>query len=127
MTGLGIFLLVIIVIVLLWPVISRWLQRKAMEKMEDYMRDSMGMPPREKKKSRKAEGREEYSQRQRTRKTQRHQDGPIIPKEYAEDVEFTETIEYSERVFTHTEEGEEYHESQISDAEYTEIKKNSAK
>ena len=129
---LGILILIVIFFWLVWPAISRWLRRKAMEKAEDYLRSSMGMPPRDKKK-RKAGAQSPYDDegyygRTRTNSSQhsshRHE-GPIIPKEYAEDVEFTETIDYSEKEYHIDPKGREtYHESQISDAEYIEIKKN---
>lgn len=56
------------------------------------------------------------------RRRSRRKDG-IIPKEYAVDVEYVETKDYSsgpERI--HEEKREEYHESQVSDAEWEDIK-----
>ncbi|MCH5227000.1 MAG: hypothetical protein J1F16_04190 [Muribaculaceae bacterium] len=136
MTGLGILILAVVFFWLVWPYIARWLKRKAMERAEDYMRASMGMPPREKKK-RSAWGKKEntedtaytYRERRNPFGNERYgHEGPIIPKEYAEDVEFVETKDYSESSFKNTKEGSEsYHESQISDAEYVEIKKSRSK
>ena len=134
MRGLGILILVVLFFWLLWPTISRWLKRKAMERAEDYMRASMGMPPRDKKKKKKSgansteEGNTYYYQRKRRNPfgPDRYTDEPIIPKEYAEDVEFVETKDYSstESRMNHGDKKvETYHESQISDAEFTEIKK----
>lgn len=130
MKGLGILILIVLFLWLVWPVISRWLRKKAMERAEDYLRTSMGMPPRDKKANKKNNQDGFYNNRKRSnpyeqpkRNSERE---AIIPKEYAEDVEFTETIEYSSRETTKT--GEKitvYQESQISDAEYTEIKTDS--
>lgn len=130
MRGLGILILIVMFFWLIWPVLSRWLKRKAMEKAEDYMRSSMGMPPRDKKRNsgRKQENRTSGQTYYRTggqNSYSRQNHGPIIPKEYAEDVEFTETIDYSqtESRYRSGDKIETYHESQISDAEWIEIKK----
>lgn len=129
MRGLGILALIIAFFVLVWPYIARWLKRKAMDKAEDYLRASMGMPPRDKKASKE---RRRYSHPEEN--FSGHNGGfnhtynkkePIIPKDYAEDVEFIETVNYSETsVRVEKSKGEKiYHESQISDVEWTEIKK----
>ena len=134
MRGLGILILVVLFLWLVWPYIARWLKRKATERAEDYLRASMGMPPRDKKNRKKAnyrnsEEEQTYYQRQRRNpfSKDRYTKGPIIPPEYAEDVEFTETIDYSSETHkTHTTASGEttsFHESQISDVEFTEIKK----
>ena len=129
MQGLGIIILIVVFFWLIWPVISRWLKRKAMEKAEDYMRSQMGMPPRDRKNKRQGSAKENssqenyYYQRQR-RKPYSNENEPLIPKEYAEDVEFKETKDYSETTTNHhsTKKIETYNESQISDAEWTEVK-----
>lgn len=130
MRGLGILLLVVVFLVFVWPAISRWLKRKAMDKAEDYLRRSMGMPPRDKN-SRKKNSTGSYSQDRYNHSYQRQDHNrssarqePIIPKEYAEDVEFVETKDFSSTE-THTSNVnfESFHESQISDADWTEIKK----
>lgn len=128
MKGIAILLLIVIFFCLIWPVIARWLKKKAMERMEDYVRSSMGMPPRDKKKRATGRNQEEYQQgfyqRKRRNPFSQKSDEPLIPKEYAEDVEFTETIDYSSTEYRHSADGniKHYHESQISDAEWTEIK-----
>lgn len=128
---MGILILIVIFFWLIWPTVSRWIKRKAMERAEDYMRSSFGLPPREKKRKKSKQRVDEsenddYGQHRTYRRRSGH--GPIIPKEYAEDVEFTETIDYSEEEHRHSAGGEErYHESQISDAEFIEIKKDSSK
>ncbi|MCH5225650.1 MAG: hypothetical protein J1D77_06595 [Muribaculaceae bacterium] len=133
MTGLGILILVVLFIWIVWPYIARWLKRKAIERAEDYMRAQMGMPPRDKKSRRKSQEDETFSREGRQRRNPFGQDRygaePLIPKEYAEDVEFVETKDYSETELrekrAHTE--TYYHESQISDAEWTEVKKPGSK
>ena len=136
MKGFAILIFIVAFFWLLWPVISRWLKRKAMERTEDYLRQAMGMPPREKKQKGKDRRNKEaddnysyqsYNQRQRDPYRRRYS-GPIIPREYAEDVEYVEYIDYSgteyiQRISRHI---EIYFESQISDAEWTEIKKSRA-
>lgn len=135
MQGLGIIILIVLFFWIVWPYISRWLKRKATEKAEDYLRAQMGMPPRDKK-SRKGSfwsgsSESSHNSRQRERRNPFGPDsytrGPIIPKEYAEDVEFVETKDYSETERRTVSGSESYHESQISDAEYTEIKKSGSK
>lgn len=135
MRGLGILILIVIFFWLIWPTISRWLKRKAMERAEDYMRSTMGMPPRDKSKKRSGgynsnDSKETYNRRRKNpygHETNTNE--PLIPKEYAEDVEFTETIDYSSTEFRSEHKGgsEEFHESQISDVEWTEIKKSHSK
>lgn len=133
MRGLGILILAVLFFWVFWPLIARWLKRKAMERAEDYMRSRMGMPPREKKKKKDdSASRDYYSQS--SRKDQygytRHVKEPLIPKEYAEDVEFTESHDYSARGEYHEDaakNGKIYHESQVSDVEYVEIKESRTK
>lgn len=136
MRGLGILILIVVFFWLIWPLISRWLKRKAMERAEDYMRKSMGMPPRDKKKKNQSDNTSQtqggyYYQRQRRNPfgQDRYGNEPLIPKEYAEDVEFTETKDYSstESNGKTGEKIETYHESQVSDAEWTEVKKHRSK
>ena len=136
MTGLGILLLIVVFFWIIWPVIAKWLKRKAMERAEDYMRASMGMPPRDRKKKNTAGASGTYKSTSGYNRERRNPFGPdrygqepLIPKEYAEDVEFTETIDYSSTEFREKTSGktEQYHESQISDAEWIEIKKTRSK
>ena len=115
MQGLGILILIVLFLWLFWPPISRWLKRKAMLKAEAYVRSKMGMPPpppHERKEKKGSRNRQQPKPHE-----------PLIPKEYAEDVEYTETIEYSEtQIGEKTKTTVKYTESQISDAEWTEIK-----
>lgn len=129
MRGLGILILIVMFFWLVWPIISRWLKRKAMERAEDYMRASMGMPPRDKhrksykKQEQNFSGRD-YGTGQGNPYTSQSEKEPLIPREYAEDVEFVETKEYSSTTIETHSKGKTkiYHESQISDVEWIEIK-----
>ena len=135
MRGLGILILIVLFFWLVWPVISRWLKRKAMERTENYIRSKMGMPPRDKsrgdQRGRQGQRNYQYGSSQGRRRNpfgpDRYTSEPIIPKEYAEDVEYIETKEFSSTTTSTFETGkkktsETYHESQISDAEWVDIK-----
>ena len=109
---------------------------------EDYLRKATGMPPRsgsreEKRQQRasrqayssagsssSASSSSSYSRRaRRQRNSQRGYNEPIIPPEYAEDVEFVETKTFSETIIGGSDgKQRQYHESQVSDAEWVEIK-----
>lgn len=135
MSGFGILILVILFLWIVWPYIARWLKRKAMERAEDYMRASMGLPPRNKKtrkdNSKQQTGYQEYSQQEKFRNSRRYSNTnePLIPKEYAEDVEFVETRDYSQTDSQKQDKKERinYHESQVSDVEFVEVKKSGSK
>lgn len=141
------FLIILIIIFVAGPFLIRlllpYIQRWAAGKMEDQLRRRMGMPSRkeEQRMRREAERRQTSDARrsadegrygtQRPSESRRrrryHHTGPIIPKEYAEDVEFTEikTFEQTEisGVGDDRTQQREWHESQIEDAEYIEVKK----
>lgn len=135
MQGLGILILIVLFFWIVRPWIARWLKRKAMERAEDYMRSSMGMPPRDKKKKRGSysndDGNAFYQRERRNPFDGSHKNKePLIPKEYAEDVEFVETISYSETIEFQKKpdkSSKPSHESQISDAEFIEIKESGSK
>lgn len=127
MTGLIIIILLIFGIPYIWrllrPYFLRWMQRRA----ENYFRKAMGMPPRGKNQTNRenyrqstnsSSGYHRYSSRRKT------DSESVIPKEYAEDVEFTEVRSYSEE-HTIADGGTVAYksESQVSDAEIIEIKK----
>ena len=128
--------IVIVALVLLWPYIMRWaaphLQNWMMGKMEDKFRRMAGMPTRkeEKRAAKKAKkngkrAAEAFKNAGRNGREPQGQAEPIIPKDYAEDVEFVEI-----KTFTQTEvkieksDGQtmEYSESQIEDVEFVEFK-----
>ncbi|MCM1291433.1 MAG: hypothetical protein NC201_04500 [Prevotella sp.] len=130
MSGLLILILICVAVWLFWKYIGRnMLVNYARRKQEDFLRSAFGMPPRQKK-TRNGD----FSKRKSTQEPgsgfsqrNRHADSreSIIPKEYAEDVEYVEIKEFSQtdiaadRNQTHT----QYHEEQVSDVEYVEIKK----
>lgn len=132
-------LIIILIILLLWvagPWISRWIRSYAMGKMEDWGRRQMGMPTRaEEKRARKAREKEEkaksgkqggWRERFRQQSTRGRGGDPAadirMMKEYAVDVEYVEIHEYSETiVFEQDKAGKREKivlESQVSDAEY---------
>lgn len=127
MTGLIIIILLIFGIPYIWrwlrPYFLRWVQHRA----ENYFRKAMGVPPREKRQSdRKNHRQSTNSSSGYQRYSGRHKanNGPVIPKEYAEDVEFTEVRSYSEEHTIANGGSVAYtSESQVSDAEIIEIKK----
>lgn len=120
----------------------KWVGRFMANRAEDYLRKATGMPPRpgsrEAKRQEKTRAADSGEPRRRSQRDSRNRgsqyyhtdNGPIIPKEYAEDVEFTETIDYSETTIA----GEDtrrsattYHESQVSDVEWEEVKTSNGK
>lgn len=123
MTGLIVILLLVFGLPYLWrmlrPYLIRWAQRRA----DSYMRRAMGMPPR----GERSGGGEEFFGRRRYSSRRRQNGGsPIIPKEYAEDVEFTEIHTYSESDTSGQRSQTRFScESQVSDAEIIEIEKDS--
>lgn len=116
---------------LLRPRIERWF----LGKFEDRMRAAAGMPSRKEEKRRRKAAEASYGSK-KTGKWGRNgkspgkprHTGPIIPKEYAEDVEFTEVKIFEQTEITGTVTDKtgkkvgEWHESQIEDAEFVEIK-----
>ncbi len=129
MSGLLILILIFIGIPMLWrwlkPYFYRWMQRRT----EDYVRRAMGMPPRDKKKSGSGNRSQAYSSSgsygSRGNDRRRNSSGPLIPKEYAVDVEYTEIHLYSsEETIAFDGKSVRYSvESQVSDAEIIEIRK----
>lgn len=137
---MSIFLIIIILGIAFWPWISRWLRGYMARRAEDYLRRATGMPPRpgsreERRRQRAtrqnagtsgtASANSYYSRRSRSKNRGRgNQNEPIIPREYAEDVEFVETKSYSETTIGASTRGSvrQYSESQVSDVEYVEIK-----
>lgn len=125
---MGIFLIILIVIILLWPQISRFLQRMAMRKMEDMVRKAAGQPTRKeeerrRKQERRAESRGERSDFYGQRRTRRHP--ARLLQLVAVDVEFVEIKSYSASTLDIDPEGRQRSviiEEQISDVEYTEIR-----
>ena len=132
MSGLLILILIFIGVPLLWRWLKPYFFRWAQHRTEDYLRRQMGMPPRDRKKERESRRQsyassggyssESYGGRHRGRG---YSAGPLIPKEYAVDVEYTEIRSYSSEE-TIASDGKTVRytvESQVSDAEIIEIRK----
>lgn len=125
MSGLLILLLLFIGLPYLWrwlkPYFYRWMQRRT----EDYVRRAMGMPPRDKSRSRRGQSGRSYGATSSGRQQHHPSSGPIIPKEYAVDVEYTEIRSYSseEEIASDGKNVSYTVESQVSDAEIIEIRK----
>jgi len=131
-------LIIILLILLFWPYIMKWVGRFMARRAEDYLRRATGMPPRpgsraarkeeSRRKADRQDGRRSYRSYRSggSRGYERDSDGPIIPREYAEDVEFVETKDYSESTISDDRDGirkeTRYRESQVSDVEWEEIK-----
>lgn len=132
MKGLAILILVVIFFWLIAPAIMRWARRKAIKRTQDYIFRSMGLDPDElrKNRSKSASSASSGSRQSRSRQHGRNQGSEsIIPKEYAEDVEFVEIKDYSETE-VRIKNGQNvkiYKESQVSDVEWVEIKKSGSK
>ena len=136
MSGLLILILIFIGVPLLWRWLKPYFYRWAQHRTEDYIRQQMGMPPRDRSGQRsgfsqqhkRSDSRDSSSSnygygsgyRQRS-----YSHGPLIPKEYAVDVEYTEIRSYSSE-HTIAADGDKVRykvESQVSDAEIIEIRR----
>lgn len=142
------FLVFILILISLWLIFGRairaWIQRRAEEKLADFLRAQMGMPSA--KEQRKAQKAAEKAARRNgassgsywTRPAQPRQPrypsgSPIIPKEYAVDVEFTEIREFQQTTILDSASSQSNssstsshrkrikEEGQVSDVEYTDI------
>ena len=142
------FLVFILILISLWLIFGRairaWIQRRAEEKLADFLRAQMGMPSaKEQRKAQKAaekaarrngESSGSYWTRPAQPRQPRYLSGsPIIPKEYAVDVEFTEIREFQQTTILDSAAAKENssstsshrkrtkEEGQVSDVEYTDI------
>ncbi len=122
---MGVFLIIILIIALLWPWIMRWMRAYMMRKAEERLRAMMGMPPRQEEERRQ---RRERERQQRPESNGRRRPDPHparAMREVAEDVRYTEYFDYSETSVETDGEGSarrEYHERQVEDVKFTEIK-----
>lgn len=133
MSGLLLLILIFIGLPLLWrwlkPYFFRWSQRR----MADAFMNAMGVPPHDRSRSGARQSRYSSSRRSGGQSTGRRgasstrtrNSGPLIPKEYAVDVEYTEIRSYSsEQVIASDGSNVSYRvESQVSDAEIIEIRR----
>lgn len=136
MTAFIVFI-AIILLVILWPAIMRavapYIQNWIMGRVEDRFRKMAGMPTRkEEKRAAKQRAKNGGRTAEAFRKASRSSRGghgphdPIIPKEYAEDVDFVEIKTFSHtEVVAESKEGNEQivYESQVEDVEFIEIKR----
>ena len=137
MSGLLILILIFIGVPLLWRWLKPYFFRWAQHRTEDYIRSQMGMPPRDKNKSRTQQNQQRYSSSEGyssgsyssapygyRRRGRGYSSGPLIPKEYAVDVEYTEIRSYSsdETIASDGHAVRYTVESQVSDAEIIEIR-----
>lgn len=113
------FLVIIVVLIILFPYIMRFAQRLMLRRMEKMFRRAAGLDeePKKSKRKRKESRREESARGS----------GPIIPKEYAEDVEFVETKVFTEEIEIKEEVNSDGSrrvkaERQVTDVEWEEIK-----
>lgn len=133
----------LLILFLIWIIFGRqirqWFAGFMARRTEDFLRKAAGLPPRpgskeDRRRKRRQNGYSSDSQgrpfssydSQRNRHgNNKNPDEPLIPKEYAEDVEFVETISYSQTTIGVEESNGQrtvYHESQVSDVEWEEIK-----
>lgn len=130
-------IIILILVFVLLPILRRWVfpllvrrgRRYAQEKAEDFIRQQMGVPP-VSKEERKARRKAEKQRRSGTDSAaygfNPEGEEPIIPKEYAEDVEFVEIKEFTQENIASDRDGgvrrEVYHEKQVTDAEWEDVK-----
>lgn len=124
---MGVFLIILLILALLWPYIMRWMRGYLMRKAEDRLRQMMGAPPRQEERKQRRQRRED-PRRGDTRRRRPNPHPAQAMKEVAEDVRYTEIIDYSESTSTVDVQQEngtrhrEYHEEQVEDVKFTEIK-----
>lgn len=135
----GILIVIFLLLMILGPALRRWVvplvQNWMLGRMEDNMRRMAGMPTR--KEEKKARKRREASKGRGSRSRQRasayeasssqaHREAMNMLRVVAEDVEFTEIREFSEEInigeSSARKRVEFKVESQVEDAEFTEIK-----
>lgn len=130
-----VFIILILIPLALWllrPLIQKWIYRTLERKVEDMFCKATGMPPHDKKQRSNNAADDDTSYSTGYRTSSHHadygyeqHDGPIIPREYAEDVEFTEYRDYSSDTSIRTSDtGEEsiVIEKQVTDVQWEEIK-----
>lgn len=126
-----IWIIILVILVIAWPYITRWGSQWLARRLRNRFRGAMGIPPepkphRETRSERKQREAEEQARTRERRYAERAAGPhtPIIPKEYAVDVEYTEYHEYSENTEIRSDDSGVHivTESQVTDAEYVVIK-----
>lgn len=129
------FLLIVIIVIICWPWISKWIKGFMSRRAEDAIRRMMGMPSRKEEQRRRKEQSNSNTNRRRdkakstqTPAQEREADRKEAlrsMKENAVDVEYTEYREFSQTEIA-VEDGEGNKrvctESQVTDVEYIEIR-----
>ena len=126
-----IWFIIIIGLILALPNIIRWLSALTRQwiarAVERRIRRMMGIPPEQDtrgntRRADRGNKKTESGKRHSAARSARHE--PLIPKEYAVDVEYTEIREYSARTEIHPEPDgvRVVTESQVTDAEYVVIR-----
>ncbi len=130
-----VFIILILIPLALWllrPLIQKWIIPHLRAQGLDMFCKATGMPPHDKKQRSNNAADDDTSYSAGYRTSSHHadygyeqHDGPIIPREYAEDVEFTEYRDYSSDTSIRTSDtGEEsiIIEKQVTDVQWEEIK-----
>lgn len=129
---MGTVLIILIVLALLWPWILKWLRGFMALRAEDLLRKMTGQPTRRQERKMKRERQRadntQSSRRQRRRHPATHPADEL--RKVAVDVEYTESVDYSETSVIDngkTSSRREYHEQQVEDVKFTEIKDKTGK
>lgn len=129
MTLLIVLIILAVCLPYIWRLAQPYLQRWAARRAEAMIRRAMGMPPRSDSKRRThTKDRNGSGSGEAFHSRSGADRGPIIPKEYAVDVDYTEIHSYSEEsvISGNPDGGVTYAtEQQVTDAEILEIKKSS--
>ena len=124
MITLLVILLIVIVIWIAGPYIKALFERWLMRRLQKSFFKAAGIPDPEKERKKQNKNKKKDTHGSSRHRHQRTQDEPIIPRDYAEDVEFTEYKEYTTET-TIDESVSHLHiheEEQVSDVQFTEIK-----
>ena len=127
------FLIILIIIVILWPWITKWVKGFMSRRAEDAIRRMMGMPSRKEEQRRRKENEKKQASTERHNKRKAaaqereadRREAVRSMKENAVDVEYTEYKEFSQtEIAVEDAEGNTriYTESQVTDVEFVEIK-----
>lgn len=122
---MGGFLIFLLIIALLWPLLMRWFRRFMAHRTEDFIRKMTGQPSRRQERKRRRTEERNAAESSDYRRPRRFRHPADQLKKVAEDVEYTESVDYSEST---TLDGDNararriYREEQIEDVKYTEVK-----
>lgn len=121
-----IFIVCVVAFALLLPKLQEWFKGFMMRRAEDTMRRMFGMPSRKEEERARRQQQKQHKQKTHNRASADESEAVKDMQTYAEDVEFTEYTEYSQtEIIEDNGKGNRRYfreESQVSDAEFTEIK-----